>query len=137
MKIVAGFSLAFAVSACGQQQDDRILEATESSKIVAAAGNGQLAVVKTLLQEGADPNEQECEDMTAVVGASCKTLGWTPLMVASGHGHKDIVSLLLSAGADPKILDGAGNTALWYAQQCDCRDIVLLLQSTNGGAPGS
>ncbi|KAI4092131.1 MAG: hypothetical protein LQ344_003614 [Seirophora lacunosa] len=67
-----------------------------------AAWNGHHAVVKRLLQQGADPNATDDE-------------GETALHQAAWQGHAHITSLLVSLGADLESRDRVGQTALHQA----------------------
>lgn len=69
----------------------------------AAAGDGNIEIVKLLLDNGADINGVDL------------MLGWTPLMSAANDGHNEIVKLLIKRGADIDIQDTGGYTALIYA----------------------
>lgn len=57
--------------------------------IIKASENGRIDVVRFLLKNGANPND---EDATSA--------GQTPLIHASFNGHTEIIKLLLDAGAD-------------------------------------
>jgi len=57
--------------------------------IIKASENGRIDVVRFLLKNGANPND---EDATSA--------GQTPLIHASFNGHTKIIKLLLDAGAD-------------------------------------
>jgi ankyrin repeat protein len=61
------------------------------SSLQMAAGKGQLAVVKLLVERGADVNYQH--PITKM----------TPLHLAAYEGYTDVVKYLLSKGADPNI----------------------------------
>ena len=64
-----------------------------------AAGHGHVAVVKTLVELGAD------KDASAVDGA-------TPLHKAAYNGHVDVVTTLVELGADIGALADSGETPL-------------------------
>lgn len=71
-----------------------------------------LPIVQTLISRGADVNATSEE-------------GWTPLMAASMKGNYPIAKALLDAGADPQATnDVAGCSALMYAAQVGCMDLV-------------
>ena len=75
-----------------------------------ASKNGQVEVVKKLIQAGGDVNEQT-------------EYGSTPLLLASWFGHVEVITALLAAGADKNIKnkkgltphDVAKNEATWNA----------------------
>ena len=60
----------------------------------------QIAAVRALLDEGADPDHAVDEHQ------------YTPLIMAAGYGYTDIVELLLAAGADPRKTTVGGYNAL-------------------------
>lgn len=62
------------------------------------ANQGHTAVVRLLLQKGADPNLKY------------------PIMNASAQGHLAIVKILIAHGADFKAIDDNGQTALFWSQ---------------------
>jgi ankyrin repeat protein len=70
--------------------------------LVLAAAAGQVAVVRALLQQGADIERRS-------------DAGFTALGAAAFHGHLACVRLLLRAGADPARLGATGQTALHLA----------------------
>jgi ankyrin repeat protein len=76
-----------------------------NSALYEAASNGQLAVVRFLLDSGIDPNDRSAE--------------WdlTPLHSAARNGHKAVVELLLESGANVNAQAGHGHTALHMAVQ--------------------
>ena len=71
--------------------------------LMAAAGGGQEATVRMLLQRGASVNLQDSDGVTA-------------LMDAAGNGHTTIVQALLDAKADASLHDIYGSTALMLAE---------------------
>lgn len=70
-----------------------------------AAGAGHVAVVKLLLERGANPNQ--AEGIAPRGGA---------LREAIGGRHVEIVKLLLEHGADPNSMTESGGNCLWAAQ---------------------
>jgi ankyrin repeat protein len=82
-------------------RDPRLARATHPRKphtgwtgLHGAAARGHLAIVRLLLEQGADPNAREAGDHTI------------PLHWAAAHGHVDVMRALLDAGAD---VHGAGD----------------------------
>jgi ankyrin repeat protein len=76
-----------------------------------AAGRGDLAAVRELLDDGLSPNTRN-------------EAGYTPLMAAARGLQVEVIRLLLSRGADATLADHDGDTALHCA----------VLQSTKDGA---
>ena len=72
--------------------------------LIAAAGGGQEAMVRLLLQRGASVNLQDSH-------------GGTALMGAANNGHTTIVQALLDAKADASLQHEDGWTALTFAEQ--------------------
>lgn len=81
-----------------------------------AAYGGYDDEVLFLLERGAEVNRKT-------------NFGRTPLMVAAYKGHESTVRLLLSRGADPNATDD-GDTALMFAKDKGCSEIVALLRQT-------
>lgn len=71
--------------------------------IHAAAARRSATLVKTLLEQGADPNARQ-------------HLGYTALHAAAQHGDEATADLLLKAGADPSLRSDDGKTAADYAE---------------------
>ncbi|MGZ8378635.1 MAG: ankyrin repeat domain-containing protein [Gemmatirosa sp.] len=80
---------------------------------------GNLAKVRALLDDGADPNFPTGEGNTAIMSAAY----W---------GRIDVVRELLARGADPKHADARGRTALTRAQAESHRDVVAEVQRALG-----
>ncbi len=77
--------------------------------------DGDVVAVKSLLAQGADPNEKD-------------DIGATPLWVAAGKGRPKIVELLLQHGAEVGRRSMGGSTALWVASQFGhLPDVKILL----------
>jgi ankyrin repeat protein len=71
-----------------------------------ASENGQIEVVKLLLDKGAKLDGQNNE-------------GWTALIIASAQGNTEVVKLLLENGANTELKTIEGKTALDYAKNAD------------------
>jgi ankyrin repeat protein len=76
--------------------------------------NGSAAMVRTLLQAGADPN-------------LALLLGETPLMAASRSGNPDVAAQLLDKGAKPNTRGARGQTALMWAVSEQHPEVVKVL----------
>jgi hypothetical protein len=91
----------------------------ECVELYDAAGSGDNAAAKALLDQGVDVN---CRS-----GGPNKTL--TSLMMAAYNGRTDTVKLLLERGADAALTTGPGEStdAITYAQIGKHEDIIQLL----------
>ncbi|MFB2835251.1 ankyrin repeat domain-containing protein [Floridanema evergladense] len=65
-------------------------------RLLVAAENGNVALVRDCLGQGANPNTRD---------ARRKTRDRTPLILASTAGHLTVVQALLATGADPNLTD--------------------------------
>jgi ankyrin repeat protein len=79
-----------------------------------AAGQGNTASVKLLLDAGMDVNRRYKNDLTA-------------LMWAAGYDRAETVKLLLARGADPSLRDNRGMTAMDIAAQTHSGQVSALL----------
>ena len=70
-----------------------------------ACHDGELDLVRIILREGQDINEQTHEYMN------------TPLHIAAANGHYLIVKYLVEAGANPILTNKKGQTPLNYADE--------------------
>ncbi len=115
-----------------------------------AAMARDMARVRTLVREGADPNEPGLYGTPALLWTvrvedipTSKLLldagadpdartpeGITALHMAAENGDLESVRMLLTAGADPDARDGASETALMIAARQDHRRIAELLLGT-------
>ncbi|WP_146594780.1 ankyrin repeat domain-containing protein [Novipirellula galeiformis] len=87
------------------------------SPIHHAARNGDVRIVRLLIEYGAGTNENN-------------TRGHTVLYCAGGHGHLETVRLLIHFGADPSVRfthDGK-NLAEWLAQYPDDERLVPIAE---------
>ena len=112
-----------------------------------ASGNGQIDVVRALLDQGSDVNEMNGRRVTALLVASAKGMfeavkllidrgagvnlrnrvGCTPVLVASGSGNLEAVRLLLDHGADVNAQTRDRFTALHMASSGGHLHVVQLL----------
>jgi uncharacterized protein len=114
-----------------------------------AAAEGNAAIVRLLLQRGADPNIATREnrrplltaayhghteiarlliDAGADIDTADSSFGFTALMEAAGRGHAGVVKLLLERGADRNIRSMDGRTAADFAFGFGRQDVLELLQ---------
>ena len=84
--------------------------------LILAARNGQVGLVKLLLDRGADVNAREKETEA------------TALIVAAQQGHIQVVDLLLQKGANVNAKDKAGKTALSEATRHNHEEVVKMLK---------
>jgi hypothetical protein len=83
--------------------------------LVTAAYQGNLDVLKTLFEKGADVNAKDHD-------------GYTPLMMAAINGQYDVVKLLIDYGVDINAKQKDGKTALSFASAKGFGGIVNLLR---------
>ena len=106
-----------------------------SSPLIAAVVAGDLTVVQSLLQNGADKNERTKHRCTAMWHAASRghadimqllldqkadtrkadRFRTTPLLIAAKNGQLTILEMLLAHGVDKDEEDCSGKTALWHA----------------------
>ena len=101
-------------------------QATGRTALTEAAIQGQLDVVRLLLERGANLNWQD------------RAVGFTPLGWAANQGHESIVRALLEAGADPNLATPEFlRTPLMAAAQRGSLPIVkvLIAAGANVNAP--
>ena len=111
-----------------------------------ACYDGQINLVKILLEAGADPTKtdnnsdsslhsvmygccsaecaQKVIDHGAHVNAANKD-GATPFLIACSKAQAELVKLLLKAKADPNITDTDGDTSLHAAIAADCSEEII------------
>ena len=128
-RALGGAVFAIALLAAAVVPDDRAL--------LDAARRGDVAAVRSLLKEGADPNAAQGDGLTALhlaaevgqveiakvlLGAGAKVEaqtrigGYTPLHLASQRGYASVVLALIEAGADPRgVTTTSGVTPLHLA----------------------
>jgi ankyrin repeat protein len=89
--------------------------AGRSTELSIQASDGQVEMVRLLLDAGADPSASTDD-------------GFTALMAASGEGYAEIVRLLLQSGADVTAQNKRGSTALRLASQENHLEVIEILQ---------
>ncbi len=99
-----------------------LAEEGPSARLTAAAARGDVASVRRLLAEGADPDRGD-------------RAGWTALHEAVRAGHEGVLRALLEAGASPDPRSRARGTPLDIAEAAGRPDLVRLLRAH--GAVGS
>ena len=121
--------------------------ATDPPPVVEAARNGDEALLRTLVEQGADVNATAGDGSTALLWAShrdrpesvdlliragadvnrANDLGATPLWAAGENGSVAVVELLLEAGADPNLALRHGETPLMAAARSGSARVAELL----------
>jgi uncharacterized protein len=121
--------------------------------LLLAAGAGNVAVMRFLLEKGANPNLFDRKKRTTPLIAAAElgesnmirllleynadpnrtdATGETALMKAARIGAADAVRVLIAAKADLNATDYSGHTALWHADNARKRQVVKLLQEAGG-----
>lgn len=122
--------------------------APDESPVADASARGDVAAVRALIRDGADPNAAQPDGMTALhwsalndeveiaevllyAGANAESTtrlgGYTPLHFASRAGNAAVVEALLEAGADPGLYTTTGATAMHFAAEADDADVIRAL----------
>jgi ankyrin repeat protein len=91
-------TLAELLLAAGADPDAASTNAMRVAPLHSATSRGDAAMVRRLLEKGADPNAKQQG-------------GWTPLHNAAAQGNLDVVRLLRSNGADLSARTDDGKTA--------------------------
>lgn len=120
----------------------------EMTPLMEAVINGDTEEVTRLLEEGANPNEEEPEaGATALIIAAdndqteaarilleygadpnkADLYGYTPLMSAVFMENKEMVELLMDAGADPHLENDEGMTAITYAEDFEYTELLEMM----------
>jgi hypothetical protein len=81
----------------------------------AAAAGDHTAIVRLLLESGANPNAEQQDS-------------FRPLHAAAQNGNIDIVRLLLEHGADPTLTDAQGRTPRVLAEEAGHAEVAVLLR---------
>lgn len=145
--LAAAFPVALAARA---ERHRRVVELWKGP-IVQAAGRGDTAGVRVLLDRGAFvdsiadgrfPWTPLMEAASAGHLETCRLLldrganpcaedldGFTPITLAAAKGYWEVVRLLAERGASGVYPDGYGETALGYAQEAGRDDLVPLLMA--------
>ncbi len=84
--------------------------------LIFAVNKDDTELIKLLIDKGADINQRNFYKETAII-------------MAAGGGNIDVVRLLLSYKPDLDLLDREHKSALYYAQEKNYKDIVLLLEA--------
>jgi ankyrin repeat protein len=153
------YELAATALARGASPDARSPALLGATPLMLAAVMNDAALVKTLLEAGADPNLRSSIGKTAVIEAVSniagdktailETLleagadpeladgdGWTPAIWATYQDRPEALRTLLKHGADPNASDRHGETVLQYAVSGGHVECVRVL--LDGGAdPGA
>jgi ankyrin repeat protein len=113
-----------------------------------ACQNGNLKIVKILIEHGADVNKSEkSSDSTSILTAAqhgylkivelliehgadvnkVNSYGATPLILASDRGHIEMVKVLLKAGAQVNLAGSRNRTSLFFAIEQANQELIELL----------
>lgn len=143
---------------CGASPNPAPAARNDETPLSSAASDGQVDIVKLLLDKGADPYLGKRSSMLPLYLATSAgraevvkvLLQWgvnpeggseadrTPLSYAAGYGREAIVKLLLSTcGVDPNSKDSKGRTPSSYAAANGHEAVVKLLLGTCGVQPDS
>lgn len=144
---------AFRLIIAGANFDIKVHHGQRTA-LMLAVRDGHIAIVRLLIDKGADVNiKEDIDGFTALISAiyhgHCQTgivklliksgahldikarNGRTALMIATILGYTDVVKLLIEADADINLHDDFDNTALSLAEDCGHIEIAALLKSKN------
>ena len=112
----------------GSEIEESSEEATLVDRLQDAISNKNVELVRELLEQGANPNEEDRQGWTAFTWAAASANGETT------PEFFEIMKALVEGGADLNTTDGSGYTALMYAintaeSQVDDRIVRYLLES--------
>lgn len=116
---VAAIVVGWAVVKRARTAADPAARAGDAFYLIAAAGQGELEVVRNLLKEGIGVDSSLTEN--ELRGRNLSDLdivalpGTTALMAAAHSGNPEVVDVLLGAGADPNAARADGRTVLQAA----------------------
>ena len=111
-----------------------------------AAAAGHTAIVRTLLNQGAQPDASwamktklttDTGDIVSDLIERTYQLGWTPLMVACQNGHQEIVRVLLQAGANTEPRSPLSKNSLEIAKENGRAEILKILEEHSNSAQSS
>ncbi|AZB41565.1 hypothetical protein CEF21_04210 [Bacillus sp. FJAT-42376] len=149
LAVGAGILLPAALTGIGIYGFEKISGLlNDDTPLNTAVYDADVEEVNRLLEEGADPNEQndngespldqaifnEDAEMVSLLienGADPNKkddYGWIPLMTAVDYELMDISELLLEAGADPNHEDEEGQSAFSLAKQLENQELTELLK---------
>src|SRR5215831_3634350 len=88
------------------------------SPLTTTAANGDVRAIRSLLNQGIDPNRKDSG-------------GYTALMWAARFGNIQVMDTLLNSGADPNLLDGHNrwNALIHAIHKGEDKAAVLLMNS--------
>src|SRR5439155_10538268 len=97
-----------------RQPDKPVMSTAQDlmNRLIACARDGDTAGVASLVEEGLDPNQADCQ-------------GATPLSAAMRWDRPDIVRLLLDAGADPNMACRRGDPPVMRARSGSVARLLL------------
>ncbi|MBO1225611.1 MAG: ankyrin repeat domain-containing protein [Candidatus Scalindua sediminis] len=133
-----------------EQKPDASSSFQDRLLFMAAAEEGNVSAIESLLDKGVGVNTIDRDGYTALIWAAVygqracvqkliekgskvdvkNSIGWTALISASHNGHKAIVELLIENGADVNVKANDGNTALTFASAGAYDEIVDILKKS-------
>jgi hypothetical protein len=137
----------------GTQSSTQIAKDTELHQ---AAREGNLALLRTRLQQGADPNVRNTAGRTVLLEAvsvkqteaarlllhsganvdAKSSEGRTPLIEAAAQGQSDMARLLIDSGADLNAIQRGSGSALQVAERLGYNDVAAILRQAGARSSG-
>jgi hypothetical protein len=142
-----------AVTQSASQNAPSVAKDTELHR---AARDGDLALLRTRLQQGDDPNVRNTAGRTVLLEAVAakqteaarllltsganvnakSTEGRTPLIEAAAQGQPDMARLLIDAGADLNVIQRGSGSALEVAERHGHNDVAAMLRQAGARSSG-
>lgn len=127
--LIKNESLALRLLDRGSNPNEAVTILKETP-LICAAQRGLHALIRRLIEKGAEPNTQDASIISEMLG---KPLGKTALMHACEKCDEGTVALLISCGCDVNARGESGITALDIALRSKKRDSVAKLLRKAGG----
>lgn len=122
----SGVNASVAKMALTGREDVNFADRAGFTPLMNAVALGDVALVRSLLAKGADPNAVTGNKFGTVKNGSIDLGAFTALMFAATYGPVEIVDALLNAGAKIDAKDIRGMTPIYFAMSSDRQDPAVI-----------